>query len=130
MNSSLNMSKPVLLIIDDEPDIRALCSAIVKRAFDFEIYESGSLSETKVLLNSVNPDYVLLDLHLPDGVGFDLVPFLMRKNTEVKVLIITAYNQCHEKKQATNLGAFGLLGKPFKSQDLVERISEMSSKQN
>lgn len=121
------MSQPVLLIVDDEPDIRALCSSIVRRSFDFKVIESSSLQGTKEMLTSVAPDYVLLDLHLQDGVGFDLVPFLMKANPNVKILIVTAYNQCHEKKKATNLGAFGLLGKPFKSQDLVNRINEMSS---
>lgn len=121
------MSKPVLLIVDDEPDIRALCSSIVKRSFNFEVCESGSLAETKELLKSTQPDYVLLDLHLQDGTGFDIVPSLIKVNPSVKILIVTAYNQCHEKKQATNLGAFGLLGKPFKSQDLVDRIEAMSS---
>lgn len=121
------MSKPSLLIIDDEPDIRALCSSIIKRSFDFEVSESGSLAETKELLKSVKPDYVLLDLHLQDGVGFDLVPFLMKANPNVKILVVTAYNQCKEKKQAVNLGAFGLLGKPFKSNDLVDRINAMTS---
>tara|TARA_R110002111_G_scaffold38459_1_gene73283 strand:- start:210 stop:575 length:366 start_codon:yes stop_codon:yes gene_type:complete len=121
------MSQPVLLIVDDEPDIRALCSCIVKRSFDFKVIESSSLSETKELLTSVVPDYVLLDLHLQDGVGFDLVPFLLKVNPNVRILIVTAYNQCQEKRKATDLGAFGLLGKPFKSQDLVDRINEMSS---
>jgi DNA-binding NtrC family response regulator len=121
------MSKPVLLIVDDEPDIRALCTSIVKRAFDFEILESGSLKQAKELLQSAKPDFVLLDLHLQDGVGFDLVPFLLKANPSVKVLIVTAYNQCPEKKQATDLGAFGLLGNPFKSQDLINRIDAMSS---
>lgn len=121
------MSQPVLLIVDDEPDIRALCSSIVLRSFDFKVCESSSLKETKELLESITPDYVLLDLHLQDGVGFDLVPFLMKANPKVKILIVTAYNQCQEKKKATDLGAFGLLGKPFKSQDLVNRINEMSS---
>lgn len=121
------MSKPVLLIVDDEPDIRALCSSIVKRSFDFDVWEADSLTEAKSLLKSTAFDYVLLDLHLQDGVGFDLVPFLMKANPNVKILIVTAYNQCYEKKQATDLGAFGLLGKPFKSQDLVDRIEAMSS---
>ncbi|PHR46600.1 MAG: hypothetical protein COA32_10680 [Fluviicola sp.] len=121
------MCKSVLLIVDDEPDIRALCSSIVKRSFDFEVCEASSLSESKKMLNSIIPDFVLLDLHLQDGVGFDLVPFLMKANPKVKILIVTAYNQCYEKKTATDLGAFGLLGKPFKSQDLIERIEAMSS---
>lgn len=121
------MRQPVLLIVDDEPDIRSLCSSIVLRSFDFKVCESGSIDEAKELLKTVTPDYVLLDLHLQDGVGFDLVPFLLKFNPNVKILIVTAYNQCQEKKKATNLGAFGLLGKPFKSQDLVNRINEMSS---
>ncbi|MDX1652924.1 MAG: response regulator [Brumimicrobium sp.] len=120
------MSKPVLLIVDDEPDIRALCSSIVRRSFEFDVLESASLNEAKNVLLNRKPDYVLLDLQLKDGIGFDLLPFLFESNPNVKVLVVTAYNQCHEKKRAEDLGAHGLMGKPFKSDDLVERISEMA----
>lgn len=120
------MAKPVLLIVDDEPDIRALCSCVVKRSFDFEIIESGSLVETSELLHSIAPDYVILDLHLKDGIGFDLIPEIFEANAKAKILVVTAYNQCDEKRKSVHLGASGLLGKPFKSEELVERINEIS----
>ncbi|MEX1193282.1 MAG: response regulator [Brumimicrobium sp.] len=119
------MAKPVLLIIDDEQDIRALCSCIVKRSFDFEIVEAGSLQETNEVLKTIVPDYVILDLHLKDGVGFDLMPAIHKVNAKAKVLIVTAYNHCDEKRKSIDLGAFGLLGKPFESEELVERINEI-----
>ena len=122
------MKKQKLLIVDDECDIRSLCKCVVERSFDqFDIHDAKSLSEAKEMLKTLKPDIVLLDLHLNDGFGFDLIPTLKKVNPDVKILIVTAYNQCEEKRKAVDLGAFGLLGKPFRSADLVDRINEMTS---
>lgn len=121
------MNKKTLLIIDDECDIRSLCKCVVDRSFDnFVIHDARSLKEAKEKLKEIIPDLVLLDLHLDDGEGFDLIPLIKKVNPEVKILIVTAYNQNEERKKAEELGAFGLLGKPFCSADLVERINDMT----
>jgi response regulator of citrate/malate metabolism len=123
----MTKDKRTLLIIDDECDIRSLCKCVVDRSFDnFVVYDARSLKEAKEKLKSIIPDIVLLDLHLDDGVGFDLVSLIKKVNPEVKILVITAYNQSEEQRKAEDLGAFGLLGKPFSSTDLVERINDMT----
>lgn len=120
------MDKKKLLIVDDECDIRSLCKCVVNRSFDnIVIADAESIQEAKDKLKDISPDIVLLDLHLGDGFGFDLIPHLKRVNPSVKILIVTAYNQSEEQRKAVDLGAFGLLGKPFRSADLVDRIREM-----
>jgi two-component system copper resistance phosphate regulon response regulator CusR len=114
-----------LLIVDDEKDIRDLCSTIIKRYFDFEIFSAGSLKEAEKIAGQNKIDFVILDLHLPDGVGFDLVPFLKNTNPKLKFLVVTAYNHCVEKKRAEELGAEKLLSKPFKSVDLKLEVEQM-----
>jgi DNA-binding NtrC family response regulator len=120
------MDKKTLLIVDDECDIRSLCRCVVSRSFEgFEVIDAPSIADAKHLLSAYTPDVVLLDLEMNDGIGFDLIPYLKKVNPDVKILIVTAYNQCEERQKAVQLGTFGLLGKPFRSEDLVERIHQM-----
>lgn len=117
--------KRKLLILDDEKDIRDICSSIINRFFDFEIFTAGSLNEAKKIANANTIDFAILDLNLPDGVGFDLVPHLKNTNPKLKFLIVTAYNHCVEKNKAAELGAEKLLSKPFKSADLKLEVERM-----
>lgn len=121
------MKEKTLLIIDDECDIRSLCKCVVDRTFEgFNVVDAKSVEEAKLKLKTVEPDVVLLDLHLGDGVGFDLIPLIHEVNHEAKILVVTAYNQQEERQRATELGAFGLLGKPFQATELVGWIDKMT----
>jgi response regulator of citrate/malate metabolism len=120
------IKKKTLLIIDDEEDIRSLSRHIVERAFEFlDVFDASSLNDARQLIKDVIPDFVLLDLHLSDGFGFDIIPELLGVNPKAKILVVTAYNQSQEQSNTLRLGAFGLLGKPFAANDLVDRIKEM-----
>ena len=61
------MERPVLLIVDDESDIKALYKSIVNRHFDFDIIEADSIEAVTTVLKNSIPDFVLLDLCLKDG---------------------------------------------------------------
>lgn len=119
-----------ILIVDDEQDIRNVCAAIIDRYFDLQIFCAGSITEAKSIAQQEQPDYAILDLHLPDGVGFDLVPFLKAANDKLRFLIVTAYNHCVEKSKAADLGAEKLLAKPFKSKDLKMEVEQMMGNVN
>lgn len=119
------MEKLQLLIVDDEQDIRDLSEGIIQRAFDLVIRKVGTIKEAEAAILVTPPDLVLLDLNLPDGIGFDLVPSLKAGNEKVVFTIVTAYNHCKEKQKAKELGASSFLEKPFKSSDLSERVAKM-----
>lgn len=122
------MKKLQLLIVDDEQDIRDLSEGIIQRNFDLDIRKVGSVKEAESVILQMAPDLVLLDLNLPDGVGFDLVPVLKKVNENVVFIVVTAYNHCKEKAKAIELGALDFLEKPFKSSDLSERVTKMIEK--
>lgn len=105
--------KPSFLVVDDEKDIREICHGIIARSFDCEVHSSSSIAEATVAIELNKIDIAVLDVHLQDGVGFDLIPLLRARNPNVKILIITAYNQCSEVEKATQMSVDYLLGKPF-----------------
>jgi len=119
------MKRPVLLVVDDECDIRALYKSILNRHFDFEIVEADSVKAVQKVLTTNVPDYVLLDLNLCDGEGFDVIPKLKLVNPSVKILVITAFNHCKEKQKAAELGAVGLLAKPFEKDTFIQHLNMM-----
>ncbi|HEU0228323.1 MAG TPA: response regulator [Arachidicoccus soli] len=119
------MKRPNILIIEDEEDIRLLYKTILNRNFDLNILEANSIHKAKELLATDVPSYVLLDLCLPDGSGCDIIPLLKSFNSEVKILVITAFGHCTETKQAEDLGAFGLLEKPFKTIAFIAELEKM-----
>lgn len=122
------MSKKRLLIVDDESDIRDLCAVIILRSFDLIITKAASVKEAKKIIGENPQDLAILDLNLPDGVGFELVAPLKKANDNVKFLFVTAHNQCSDKKKAEELGAVKIIGKPFKSEELINTIRNILNK--
>lgn len=114
--------KPSILVVDDENDIREICHGIIIRSFDCEVISHSSISEATVSIESNKIDIAILDVHLQDGIGFDLIPLLRAKNPNVKIIIISAYNQCSEVEKAKKLSVDYFLGKPFTSYQLKKSI--------
>jgi len=71
------------VIVDDDPLVRGLMRDMLEEAEGVEVRgEAGSLAEARLLLEQETPDLLFLDVHLPDGMGFDLLPGL-RPSTRV-----------------------------------------------
>jgi CheY-like chemotaxis protein len=121
----ISMEKPVLLIVDDEPDIRMICSSIIERSFQLRVVKVGSFTEALKMIKAHAPAYALLDVNLPDGSGFDLVPKLIEANENVRYSFITAHSQFKEREKAKELGANFLIAKPFKSCDINLSLQAM-----
>lgn len=110
---------PKLLIVDDEPAIRRLLSAGLRRA-DYQIVEAGSAREALSALQIDKPDAVLLDLGLPDRDGLELVTLI--KATGAAILIISARDATDQKVTALDLGADDYITKPFDTEEVLARV--------
>ncbi|MBW7867312.1 MAG: response regulator [Brumimicrobium sp.] len=117
--------RPILLIVEDELDIKILYKSILKQHFDFEIMETDSVRGTTDVLKKCIPDYVLLDLCLPDGDGYQIMPLLREVNPNVRVLVISAFNCGQERKKVEISGAMGLLAKPFEKEQFIQHIQQL-----
>ena len=73
-----------ILILDDSKTINNLIYSIFKE--DFECYRAFSIKEAQEILNTQHIDYIMLDINLPDGNGYELIEELQSKNIKIFVL--------------------------------------------
>lgn len=109
-----------ILLVDDEPAIRRLLRNTLERA-GHEVIEAGNVRDALAAASAVQPDAVLLDLGLPDRDGLALIP-LLRRDADVRILIISAREATEEKVAALDLGADDFVTKPFDTDELLARL--------
>jgi CheY-like chemotaxis protein len=110
-----------VLLVDDEQDIGLLLSGILRRE-GIETTIALSLSEAGERLHDQEYDVVFLDLNLPDGVGYTLIPSIRRRK-ETKIVVVSAYDG--EKDKATREGADYFISKPFRKEDVIHALQEL-----
>lgn len=109
-----------ILLVDDELPIRRfLCSALAARGY--EVVEAGSLAEARLQATARVPELVLLDLGLPDGDGVDFVREV-RGWSHVPIVVLSARGQEDDKVRALDAGADDYLTKPFGVPELLARL--------
>lgn len=112
------------LIIDDELDIcHLVCSMLTKEGLTCQTFNSFSDGKNDIEINSY--DITLLDLNLPDGSGFDLIPVIKDKNRGGRLIVISAHDSDEERSRALKLGADGFISKPFSKKDILNTIKSV-----
>jgi two-component system, NtrC family, response regulator PilR len=106
------MSKPVVLIIDDEPDLLELVSLTLGR-MGLETRSAPDLAGARRLLSGQHFDLCLTDMRLPDGDGLDLVAWIQANCASTPVAVITAHGNVESAVRALKLGAFDFVSKPL-----------------
>ncbi len=112
---------PLLLVVDDEPDIRMLLRDQLELE-GFRVLEAGRALEAVELARARLPDLITMDLMLPDLDGFEAIR-LLRENErtrETPVIILSAIELGDDDTRA--LGPTVHLAKPFSSADLLATI--------
>ena len=111
-----------VLIVDDEPDVRALVASALGYAHtDLEVVEAGDGEEGLELARSSAPDIVVLDLMMPLKDGFSVLQEI-RRESNVPIIVLTARGLEHDKIRGLELGADDYMVKPFSPRELVARI--------
>ncbi len=101
-----------ILIIDDEKTIRwSLGEGLRNNGFD--ILEAASGEEGLQLFADKSPDCVLLDMRLPGIDGMEVLRRMRKENTDVPVIVMTAYGEVDKAVEAMKLGSFDFVTKPF-----------------
>jgi two-component system, OmpR family, KDP operon response regulator KdpE len=109
-----------VLIVEDDPNIVDLIrSNLAVRGFDTLVSTDGSKALT--LLETQEPDMVLLDLMLPEADGFELCRQI-RERSSVAIIVVSARGGERDKVTALNMGADDYMTKPFGIEELLARI--------
>jgi two-component system, NtrC family, response regulator PilR len=105
-------AQPVVLIVDDEPDLLELVSLTLSR-MNLKTRTAPDLGTARKLLKAERFDLCLTDMRLPDGDGLDLVAWIQENRTSVPVAVITAHGNVESAVRALKLGAFDFVSKPL-----------------
>jgi two-component system, NtrC family, response regulator PilR len=106
------MAKPLVLIVDDEPDLLELVSLTLGR-MSLETRTAADLAGARRLLAAQHFDLCLTDMRLPDGDGLDLVAWIQANCASTPVAVITAHGNVESAVRALKLGAFDFVSKPL-----------------
>jgi DNA-binding response OmpR family regulator len=110
-----------ILLIEDEPGLGEAVATHLKRA-NHAVDWVQRLDDAEAALHAIDYGLILLDLHLPDGRGLDLLRSLRKEEDKRPVIILTARDQIRDRIEGLNAGADDYLVKPFDLNELVARI--------
>ncbi|MGY8812276.1 MAG: sigma-54-dependent transcriptional regulator [Pseudomonadales bacterium] len=116
------MTKPTVLIIDDEPDILELLDMTLAR-MNVCTQSATTMTQALTLLRSNKYALCLTDMRLPDGDGMSIVRHIQQHSPSTPIAMITAYGSLDTAINALKAGAFDFLTKPVDLQRLRELVS-------
>ena len=123
----MTMASAKILVVDDDPAIRNL----ILRFLSTKNYQVQSAQDGKTalaLFETFNPDLVILDVNLPDALGYNLCQE-MQSRTSVFVLFLTSRGDAADKDKGFKQGGDDYLTKPFDLQDLENRVGAILKRQ-
>ncbi len=113
-------SKPKILVVDDEPQIRRLLKTGLP-PHGYEVIEAATAAEALKLVPREKPDALVLDLGLPDEDGLAIVEKI-RVVSLTPILVLSARSDVDGKVRALELGADDYVTKPFDMAELLARL--------
>ncbi len=110
-----------ILIVDDDPGTcTAFSTILTQREFSCEVVQTGKAART--ILEPGRFDAVIVDKHLPDGDGLDLVRQIHKIDRDCEVVVVTGFANLDSVLAAINLRAADYLVKPLDSIDILPAV--------
>jgi response regulator of citrate/malate metabolism len=112
-----------VLVVDDDFMVARLNARFVERTDGFEVVGVAANGEEAIALcAALDPDLVLLDVHLPDLGGLQVLARLREAGSRAGVIMVTAERDADTVRAAVAGGAMQYVVKPFEQHDLAERL--------
>jgi FixJ family two-component response regulator len=119
---SIAATSPVVVVVDDDPDVRAAIMALMESVG----LESTGFASTRELLEADRPDRsgcLVLDVRMPGASGLDLQQQLAAKGDLRPVVFLTGHGDIPMSVQAMKAGAVDFLTKPVRDQTLLDAVT-------
>jgi two-component system OmpR family response regulator len=116
-----------VMIIDDDEDVRAISELAVRKIGGWAVVSLDSGSEAVAVASAERPDVILLDVMMPPPDGPTTLAMLREDaaTATIPIIFLTAKSQQHEIDRYLELGANGVIGKPFDVTLLPDEIRRM-----
>jgi len=104
-----------------------LVKNVLKKAGHEVIGEAKDGAEALDKIESLKPEIITLDNILPDMTGIDILRVMKENDLKAKVIMISAVGQLSAIEDATELGVFQYIIKPFDEEDLLEALKQLEN---
>ena len=123
------MSDPLILVAEDERDIRELI-VITLQIAGFRVVDVPNGEEAVKKATEITPDLILMDVRMPKMTGFEACKALKReeKTQDIPIIFLSAKGREGEISTGLELGAEEYFLKPFAPDDLIRRVNKILTK--
>jgi len=112
----------ILLVEDDEIIAKGLIYSL--RQSNFGVVHKSSIMQAKLFLEENSSDFIILDISLPDGNGFEFYEKIIKK-ANIPSIFLTAKDDENDIVRGLELGAEDYITKPFSTKELIARINKV-----
>lgn len=107
-----------ILIVDDEPNYLIILSELLQDE-GFEVFTASSAKDGMVQVGEADLDLVITDMQMPEMDGLQFLEAIKKKNSNLPVILITAFAEVEKAVAAMQAGAYNYLAKPFSNDELL-----------
>ncbi|HTV22923.1 MAG TPA: response regulator [Polyangiaceae bacterium] len=116
-----------VLIVEDDTITRSLLARVVGTIPGISALAVGSVQEARAALEVARPDVAIIDLHLEDGLGFDVLKAIDEKGGVSLAIIISAYLDEHQRALSATPGRLRCMAKPIDYGELKRTLTSLPS---
>jgi DNA-binding NarL/FixJ family response regulator len=120
--------KSRLIVVEDHPLLRDGLMQLINRQLDFTCTSSAdNTSDAKRLVEQYKPDLMLLDLRLKSGDSLDLIKSLRVEHPDLKVLVLSQFDELIFAERALRAGASGYIMKENAADEVLRALRKISA---
>ena len=114
-------ARPVVMVVDDEPELRTLLGEYFGR-HGFEVRTAPEAATARALVAQAAPDLAILDVNMPGENGLSLARWLRESHPRVGLVMLTTAGEAVDRIVGLELGADDYVPKPFEMRELLARV--------
>ncbi|MEK6273845.1 MAG: response regulator [Actinomycetota bacterium] len=114
-----------VLVVEDDPSLRLLCRVNLELEH-YRVLESETLARAREIIDSEPIDLVLLDLHIGEERGFDLLPYLRVVRPDAAVCLLSGTSESDPELQE---GVQAFIRKPFELDHLIGTVQRLLARE-
>ncbi|MGH8178153.1 MAG: response regulator FixJ [Steroidobacter sp.] len=127
MRGNTNNARPTIFIVDDDSAVRDALKLLL-RSVGQAVETFGSAQEFLDAYSEDRPGCLVLDIRMPGMSGLELQQRLNEKHSILPIIFITGHGDVPMAVEAMQAGAVDFIQKPFRDQDLIDRINQALEK--
>lgn len=116
-NHECRHSGVIMLVDDDEVFLRVMARAMSRRGFS--VWPAETVERAKAAIGSISPDYAIVDLHLGNDNGLEVVEHISRTSPDTAIVVLSGYADLASAVAAAKLGAVDCVPKPAEIDELI-----------